>query len=273
MIKPGIYRDLSNKDYHADKNSLSRSSIKDFYRNPRYYWAMHLYENRIISIPTTDMILGSAFHTMILEQEKFDLEYEIYPEKVLLKDEGREAYEAYKQKCHEIEMSNKIILKKEDYFNLLEMKLSVHKSKRVCELLYGGEIEKSFFWEDKDSGLILKARPDCLHENMIVDLKTIHDASLNSFQRSMVDGWYHVQGAMIRDAIRNLENREISTVINVCVEKKYPYCIGIYVIDEYALDYGESLYKRVLLSMKSCIINNEFEDYKPTIVGLPKWIL
>ena len=59
-----------------------------------------------------------------------------------------------------------------------------------------------FSWKDEDSGLIVKARPDVLHDNMIVDLKTIRDASVHSYQRDMVDGWYHVQGAMIRDAVR-----------------------------------------------------------------------
>ena len=46
-----------------------------------------------------------------------------------------------------------------------------------------------------------------------------------------------------------------------------------YIIDEYALDHGEELYKEVLLNMKSCIINNDFEDYKPQIIGLPKWVI
>ena len=64
MINPGIYADLSNHDYHADKNSLSRTSIKDFYRNPRYYWSMHLNDARPDQENSTrDMILGSAFHT------------------------------------------------------------------------------------------------------------------------------------------------------------------------------------------------------------------
>ena len=31
--------------------------------------------------------------------------------------------------------------------------------------------EQSFFWQDPATGLLLKARPDILHEDMIVDLK------------------------------------------------------------------------------------------------------
>lgn len=273
MIKAGIYTDLSNEDYHADKNSLSRTSIKDFHRNPKYYWSMHLNDARPSREPTRDMILGSAFHSLVLEPNKFEYEYSLALEKVLLKDVGRELYDEYKLQCEELERTNRIILTNDEYMNLLAMKISLNKSMKVIELLYGEEIEKSFFWEDKDSGLIVKARPDVLHDNMIVDLKTIRDASVHAYQRDMVDGWYHVQGAMVRDAVRTLENREINTVINICVEKKYPYCIGVYIIDEFALDHAEQLYKSVLLNMKSCIIDNEFEDFKPQIVGLPKWSL
>lgn len=273
MIMPGIYKNLSNNDYHGDKSSLSRSSIKDFHRNPRYYWSMHLNDARPERTQTREMIIGSAFHTLVLEPEKFNSEYAVEPPKVLLKDVGRELYDEYKKHCEELEDSSLIVLSLDEYNNLNSMKEAVNKSNIVMELLTGGEIETSFFWEDEDSGMTIKARPDVLHSNMIVDLKTINDASFYSFQRSMVDGWYHVQGAMVRDAVRQLKDVEINRVINVCVEKKYPYCIGVYIIDEAAIDHGEELYKGVLLNMKSCIINNDFEGFKPQIVGLPKWAI
>jgi exodeoxyribonuclease VIII len=273
MIETGIYPHLSNEDYHADKASLSRSSIKDFHRSPYYYHAMHLNPDRPKKLATPDMILGSAFHTLVLEPHLFDKEYAIEPKKVLLKDVGRDAYEAYKVTCEHLEKSKLTILTYEELATLNTMSNALSRDPRIEALMNGGEIEKSFFWKDEGSGLIVKARPDLLQSNMIIDLKTIGDAAPNSFQRSMVDGWYHVQGAMIRDAIRTLEDRDISTVINICVEKKYPYCVGIYIIEEEALDAGESKYKDLLLRMKSCIVENEFKDYEVQSIGLPKWAL
>lgn len=273
MIKPGFYPDLSSADYHADKNSISRSSLRDFYRSPKYYWAMHLNEDKPLRTPTRDMILGSAFHTMVLEEENWTKEYAVEPEKVLLKDEGREAYEEYKQKCYDLEITNKTVLTRHEHRTLKEMRSAVHSDNNICKLIYDGEIETSYFWQDPHSELILKSRPDVIHEAMVVDLKTIADASPESFQRAMVDGWYHVQAAMIRDAIREIEGREITTFVNVCVEKKYPYSIGVYIIDEAAIDHAETLYKNLLLDLKTCIVNNDFRDYKPQIIGLPKWAM
>jgi hypothetical protein len=273
MIEPGIYPNLSNADYHADKNSLSRTSIKDFYRNPFYYHAMHLNPDRPEKLATRDMTLGSAFHTLAVEPHLFDKEYAIEPSKVLLKDVGRDEYENYKKLCAELESTKKIVLTFEEVKTLNAMVIALERDKRVHSLMNGGEIEKSFFWKDEDSGLIVKARPDILHHNMIIDLKTIADASSTSFQRGMVDGWYHVQGAMIRDAVRILEGRTINTVINICVEKKYPYCVGIYIIDELALDYGERLYKETLLKIAESATNNEYKDYPVETIGLPKWAM
>lgn len=272
MIEEGIYATLSNEEYHADKNSLSRTSIKDFYRSPYYYYAMHLNINRPEKLATRDMLFGSAFHTLILEQHLFNDDYAIEPEKVLLKDVGRTLYEHYKSECEELEKTKKIVLSRDEYNTLMQMREALARDSRIKELVDGGEIEKSFFWKDEASEMIVKARPDILHQNMIVDLKTIADASPISFQRSMINGWYHVQGAMIRDAVRKLQGIDISNVINICVEKQYPFSIGIYIIDEGALDYGERLYKNVLLNMKSCIINNRFDDYEAQVIGLPKWI-
>lgn len=273
MIEPGVYKDLSNEDYHADKNSISRSSLRDFHRSPYYYWAMHLNPDRPARESTDAMIFGQAFHTFVLEYNTFCNTYAVEPEKVFLKDVGREKYDEYKKKCEALEFLKRIILSKNDFNTIVEMSNSLVRDKRVVELMKNGEIEKSFFWKDEKSGLTLKARPDILQSNMIIDLKTISDASQHSFQRAMADGWYHIQGAMIRDAIRTLENREISTVINICIEKKYPYGVGIYIIDEAALDYGEMQYKDILLSMNSCIIENKFQDYAIHTIGLPKWFM
>lgn len=273
MIEQGIYKDLSSEAYHGDKVSLSRSSIKDFDRSPYYYYAMHLKEDRPTRLATKDMLFGTAFHTLILEPFKFNDDYAIEPAKVLLKDVGRAVYDAAKAVEEELKTSNKIILSQDEYQTLMKMREALARDERIAQLIDGADIEKSFFWQDEQTGLMVKARPDIIHAGMIVDLKTIADASPFAFQRDMASGWYHVQGAMIRDAVRALEGFEISTVINICVEKKYPYSIGIYIIDEAALDQGEIKYKSVLLQMKSCIINNKFTDFEIQHIGLPKWAI
>jgi hypothetical protein len=133
------------------------------------------------------------------------------------------------------------------------------------------ESNQSYFWEDKHSGLLVKARPDIVHHNMIVDLKTIATVSVRSFQYAMVEGGYHIQAAMIRDGIRELEGRDIPNIINVCIEKEYPYSIGIYILDDVAIEEGHMKYKQALLDIATVLGNNNFAHLPPERVSLPKW--
>lgn len=269
-MQPAIYPNLSNDEYHAD-SAISRSGIMRFRRSPRHFHAEIFKSNTVKSEPTPAMVFGSAFHTFVLEPDKFYDEYAFKPEPVLLKDVGRVAYDEYKAQLYQLELSKKKVISGADHSLLLEMTLYLSNHEHASQLLRGAVYEQSYFWQDKESELMVKARPDILHSNMIVDLKTCADASPRAFQRAMVDGGYHIQGAMIRDAVRELEGRDIPTVINIAIEKTYPYCIGIYIIDEYALEYGAEQYRKTLLDIKSCIVHSEFPSYEIQTVSLPTW--
>lgn len=267
----GCYPDITNEEYHGDKRYLSRSSLMDFDKSPYTYWAKHLNPNRPFKETTPAMQFGTMFHTYILEPFEFIKNYVIEPKKVLLKDVGRELYDRYKKVCEDIESSGKIIVSQGEYDNLIAMKEKIYSSKEAMQLIEDARIENSFFWQDENSGLLLKARPDILHDNMIVDLKTCADASPRAFQNSMVSGGYHIQGAMIRDAVEAIKGRKINNVINIVIETKYPYNMAIYMIDEAAIDAGQVKYKNILLEMKNAIAENNFRDYGVQTIGIPSW--
>lgn len=286
----GCYETMENETYHAIKTHISRSSIMDYDKSPYTYWAKHLNPDRPKKDSTAAMQLGSAFHTMILEPDLFEHYYAVEPTieplpKVgLLRDLGKEAYTLQKQIREkqaalnqeilgEFELTSvgKIILTAAEYENLCAMSAKIHKNEQAMQLVEGARIEHSFFWQDAHSGLLLKARPDILHENMIVDLKTTSDASPRAFQNEMVKYGYHVQFAMIRDAVEAIEGRRISNFINIVIETKYPYNMAIYVIDEFAVDEGQVKYKNICLDMKRSLEENTFNDYGIQTIGLPKW--
>ena len=273
-IKPGVYTDLTNEEYHGHKESISRSAMMDFAKSPFTYWAKHLNPLRPLKEATPQMQLGSAFHALILEPHVFEKEYFIMPERVLLKNVGREAYDEYKKTEEEAKnCKDKVVLSRDDYLVLLEMQSRFQLNKEAVELIRDSRIENSFFWIDKDSELLLKARPDILHENMIVDLKTCADASPKAFQNTMVSGGYHIQGAMIRDAVEATEGRRINHVINICIETKYPYNMAIYIIDEFAIDAGQEKYKQICIDLKNARETNSFNDYGIQTISLPKWAI
>lgn len=267
----GVFTNISNEDYHSRKEFLSRSSLMDFAQSPYTYWAKHINPKRPVKDTTPAMQFGTAFHTYMLEKHLFDEQYAVKPDPVFLKDVGRELYDAHKRVLEEFEKSKKIVLTRDAWLTLDAMANKILSSKEAMQLIEDARIENSFFWQDEQSGLLLKARPDILHENIIVDLKTCADASPRAFQNSMVQGGYHVQGAMIRDAVEATEGRRINNVINICVETKYPHNMAIYIIDEFAIDEGQTKYKQLCLDIKNAIVHNDFKDYGIQTIGLPRW--
>lgn len=272
MINPGIYKstELSGDDYHADKESYSRTSLMEFKRSQKYFQKMRE-EGAPVKDKTPDMIFGSAFHTLILEPHLFSDLYAIEPERVYLKYHGKEAYENYKAHLAELEKTDKIILSDKEYKALKGMANALFEDEDARELIEGAIYEQSYFWQDEHTGLILKSRPDIIKGNIYIDIKTAKDASPSGFQKAMAEGGNHIQGALVRDGCMQLERRKIEAVINICIEKEYPYLIGNYMIDEEALAYGKTEYKNILLDLKSALSHNSFAGYGIQTIGLPGW--
>jgi hypothetical protein len=273
MIAPGIYKDLSNDEYHQDEGSISRTGMSIFNESPYRYWAHYINPARPGKKMTPAMEFGKVFHEFILEPEEFNKHYVIKPTKVLLKNVGRVKYDEYKRICADLEESNYIVLDDEDYVKLLEMRHALMKHSEARELIEGAIYEQSYFWKDEHSGLMVKARPDILHRNMIVDLKTCSDPSPRGFSNAMAYGGYHIQGAIIRDGVRELEGRDIPNVINIAIEPEYPYSVAVYPIHEEALEIGHQKYKQTLLDMKQCFDSKVWPDYEIQTINLPRWAL
>ncbi len=271
-MNEGIYKDLTSEEYHADTNSLSRSSIMTFKESPYRYWAKYISADRPKEEPTPAMIFGSAFHCMILESDKFKDEFIISPEPVLLKNVGRARYDAYKENLAECENSHRITVPWLAYVEMRNMREAMRNHPNAMQLIEGAIYEQSYFWKDEHSGLMVKSRPDILHSNMVVDLKTVNNCSERSIQNAIIEGGYHVQMAMIKDGIFKLTGQVIDNFILLCVEKEYPYSIGIFILDKEYIEYGQITCKNILLEMKECRLTGNWPDYQPQTLSLPKWI-
>jgi hypothetical protein len=287
MIESGIYTNLSNEEYHSDP-AISRSGIKIFNECPFKYWAHYLNPARPAKKTSDVMEFGSAFHTYVLEPDLLPKLYILEPEipklpKVGLKrDLGAIEYEKQKaaresqslsnrimMERFEYEMENKIIIKQKDFETMMAMKNALMKDKEAWDLIQGAKFEHSYFWMDEHSGLMCKARPDILHHHCIVDLKTCESADSHTYKYTMAKEGYHIQGAIIREGVKQITGNDISTVININIEKKYPHAIGIKIISQSALEAGYMTFKNTLLEMKECFQTNKWRSYEAEEVDLP----
>lgn len=265
-----IHANMTNDEYHASP-AVSRSGIMEFKKSPYHYFKAYLSEDKVKKEQTPAMIFGSAFHTYMLEPNKFDNEYCVEPERVLLKDVGREKYEDYKKLIELIEKQNKIVITQKDKELILSMEKSVLEHPEASNLITGGMNEASIFWTDEHTGIECKSKPDIWFDDIVVDLKTISSADPHTFQRSIVDGGYHIQAAMIRNGIKANTGKDVKNFAYIVCEKSFPYAVAVYVLDEFALDKGHCEYKDMLLQLKNCKQTNTWQSYQTQTISLPGW--
>lgn len=297
----GIFKDLSNDDYHAHTESISRSGLWDFKRCPAKYWNNYINPDREPKKTTPEMQFGSAFHTFVLEPHLFDKEYCVYDiklpenyEKPLKRDLqaqfgdkiGAEMYEdaklkeaRYKAEKERIladfsaKSVGKVILTIDQMRTLELMKQSVERHPEASQLIVGGAIEHTFFWDDPHTGVRCKTRPDILFDNMTVDLKTTDDASERGFIKSMAQYGYHLQAAFNREGVFHTGGNDIKTHTFICVEKKWPHLVGVYYLDQITLDYAHNLFKNTLTDFKKCRDENVWRGYETKEISLPAWAM
>ena len=61
---------MENADYHRH-SAISKSGLDVVAKSPLHYWARYLDPKREVPEPTAAMRIGTALHTLVLEQDQF----------------------------------------------------------------------------------------------------------------------------------------------------------------------------------------------------------
>ncbi len=266
IYEPGIY-DISSEEYHGSAG-ISRSGIMEFRKSARHFWYRYLFIDNSTKQPTKEMIMGSAFHCYVLENNKFDNLYYISQQNPFHGNskEGRHFKFELLEKS-----AGKIILSSEEYEQIQAMALSITNDSASNDLIQGCEVEKSIYWIDPDTQILCKCRPDAMFNNYVVDLKTTANASERAFQSDFYKYGYHIQVAMIQEGLKHALGKEVTNFIDLAVEKTEPYCMAIYSIDEAAIEHGKKEFKHQLMKMKHCFDNNDWPGYGIKNLMLPAY--
>lgn len=194
--KAGIYRDLSNDTYHKSEG-ISCSGLKHVLDGEAdFIWSKSCPQD---PEALRQFDLGTAFHCIIGEYDQFDSRYIIAPEFNRRTTQGKADEAAF---LAEVAHENKIVLSFEDNKQLRMMRESVY-AHPVCRQLLemDGATEVSIYWNDPETGELMKIRPDRYIQyrdhHIILDFK-----SIGQFDRmaEQVEGLqYHMQDAMYSD--------------------------------------------------------------------------
>src|SRR5262249_29876878 len=123
-----------------------------------------------------------------------------------------------------------------------------------------GMIERSIFWQDKETKLWVKSRPDSIPTNSgdFVDLKTTTSVLWKDLQAACFEFGYHQQGTLVRLAAREVLKIAHPTFTLICVEKVRPYCVRVVTLKDNDLDRGERQNRAGMDTIARCIKSGQW---------------
>ncbi|MCT4654265.1 MAG: PD-(D/E)XK nuclease-like domain-containing protein [Cohaesibacter sp.] len=261
----GIFA-LPIEDYHTqicDGHSVSSSGLRLITsKSPLHYWAEYLDPQREEQDQKSHFNLGQAVHTLFLGEEGFDEKFAIRPDEF---DSWRS--KASKEWKADMEEQGKFVLLPSDLEKIEGMARALAKDPLIRQHgLLAGSIERSLIWQDRETGIWLKARPDVIPavDKTIVDLKTAgRGATDEACQRAIHEHGYHMQLALVGMGMRACLGREIEDFILLFVETSKPYAYNIKPIDQRAIYLGECQIRHALRTLAECLE----ADHWPTYAG------
>ncbi|EIP3035736.1 PD-(D/E)XK nuclease-like domain-containing protein, partial [Salmonella enterica] len=265
-IQPGIYYDIPNEAYHAGPG-VSKSQLDDIADTPAIYlWRKNA---PVDTEKTKSLDTGTAFHCRILEPEEFSKRFIIAPEFNRRTSAGKEEEKTFLEECAR---TGRTVLTAEEGRKIELMYQSVMALPLGQWLVESaGYAESSVYWEDPETGILCRCRPDKIipEFHWIMDVKTTAD--IQRFRTAYYDYRYHVQDAFYSDGYR-AQFGEIPTFVFLVASTtaecgRYP--VEIFMMGEDAKLAGQREYRRNLQTLAECLNNDEWPAIKT--LSLPRW--
>lgn len=265
--------DISNHEYH-NSDGWSRSQLMELRKTPLHFWYKFLNPNYEapaspdVVKPIHALEFGNALHHYILEKDSFESAYKVIPKVSLATKAGKAAREIA---LRELQPGQQLLC--ESAFEVIQAINNSISADTYCPKLLqeSAQYEKSMYWKDEETGLIVKCRPDILHDDYVADLKTTSSAAPRDFQRDITKYGYHIQAAMIKEGLKHVTGKDMESFYFICAEKVEPYATAIYKLDENALDVGYQEYRYLLDMLATKLKTSEWSSYKPSLASIPAW--
>jgi hypothetical protein len=210
-MKDGLYLEILDEVYFADKSRVSCSTLKKLLKAKGATSA--LFKEDTI---TEAMRLGTAFHTITLEPDTFFDRFVVIPDVSFTTKEGKAIKQDLQESCVMLEEkgrtsdeNKKIVLRQPDLDKLDAMRtgllLDTNGNETLAKQLLDTCLQKEFVILFTHNGIPCKAKLDGLTSNYeIIDLKTCGSVEPDEFESTVFNYLYDIQAMFYKMAIRYL---------------------------------------------------------------------
>lgn len=266
IVEPGAYPDLPAEDYHGReicvRPSVSSSGLKLISsKSAKHYWAnSSMNPNRPERKEKAHFAVGKALHDVLLLNDRFSTHYYILPEGYNARENR---WSDYKLAAEYAARKGRTVLTKGQHEMCLAMADQLKNDELAQALLTAGTPEMTLVAIDPETDVYMRARPDVLPTTMeiIPDIKTAVDASLDVFERAATRFGYFQSAAHYLDVIEQLYGAAKRKFVLVTVEKEYPYVVTIDQLDEVDIDFARLRNRAALNRFAECLKTGEWPAY------------
>lgn len=254
IAKPGIYAGIPMEVYHGDLAvgpSVSSTGLRTLFTASPAHFFVDSYLNPAQEDQTDSeaLTLGRAAHHLLLGEEAFSTQFIVRPEQF---DSWRT--KASKEWRAEQEADGRTVLVSSQIETIRAMAHALANHPLIQAGILNGDIERSMVWQDRATGVWLKARPDAIPNDSgdFADLKTTCNYGWD-LDRDISKMRYDMQAALVGMGYRELTGREMTSFNFVFIGKAPPYCIEVLELDKQDIERAEADLRTAIETFAWCI--------------------
>lgn len=260
--KPCILTGMGMDVYHGQPcvgPSISSSGLRTLEsKSPQHFYATWSGNPNAEPVSSKTLDFGRAAHALLLGDEEFEQGFAISEYDAFRSNEAK-AWKA------EQEEAGRTVISKADLEKIKRMAGELSRHPMVQAGILDGPSECSLFWQDEETGIWLKARPDLLPlQNWIADYKTTRDASPRWNAKSVINYGYHMQMALIAEGCAALDLIEPGAPLEFALifqESEAPFTVTAAGVDSDLIWIGAQQNRRAIRLFAECLERGEWPGY------------
>lgn len=276
-VADGLFPDVPEQDYHADRGSLSVSGAKLLLPPScpaKFRWAQDNERPRKkvydFGHLTHRIVLGAGAEIAVLDPAVHGLKADGTVA------ESPAATSMWKKAAAEARAVGQVPVHVDEFTQAQAMAEVVLTDEDAGPLFAAGNAEQALYVTDPVTGVRLRGRCDWITPGGdIVDYKTSLTANPAALVRKFWQLGYFMQAAWYRDLLVALGVAENPRFYFVVQEKEPPHVVQVVDYDDEAIDEGRRLNRLAIETFARCRDADDWPSYSTgvTTLSLPRWAL
>jgi len=289
ITEAGAYPDIAMSDYHRAPNllpgsSLSSSGAKRIINQSafHYWYDSPLNPARPDEEDKPHFNIGKAAHDMLLLGDDWRAKYHVTPKG--FSTTAKNKFAAAIEERDAATEAGTPVLRYQDAEVVEAVTKAIGANKDALNALSAGLPEMTLAWQDKETGVWLRARPDWLPFSVVngaavravTDLKflAMTHCRPHGFSKALFDFGYHQSAAFYDDGIEAIYGRRATNWLFVAVEKDAPHSVSVYELPTQDVERGRVQNRAAIRIFADCLAADKWPSYTSEeiqMVGLPAW--